>query len=369
MDHEKRGDPEGRRLAREQAGLLSEAGMVARLLEGLLERADHDTKACGELIKDIAKNEEVQRHRAYGHVEPRTSYKKKDAGHPLLEKRRRNMLYIDESGKSIPQPRNPGHPPFFALGAVAMQEEEVDNYCAAADSIKLEFFGRKDFSFHEPLMRYRQEHYYFGGDTKRQQEFDEALDQLVVESNFVVFGVGVRKELFQKEFVETGVDPYLPTDVYPLAILLLLERYIDFLAHQPESRFGRLTFESQGPLEDAFHQCEYAKVLMRGSQYVRDGEFRKWLETGLRFEPKAKASHPLELSDMLSRDLYEWVRGGCKTSPKRWELFSDKIHCRGDGRRGKFGVKVFPASDIKALIWTHRVRCGAPAIASLHPGR
>jgi hypothetical protein len=36
----------------------------------------------------------------------------------------------------------------------------VDNYCVAADAIKLEFFGRKDFSFHEPHMRYREDRYY-----------------------------------------------------------------------------------------------------------------------------------------------------------------------------------------------------------------
>ena len=66
-----------------------------------------------------------------------------------------------------------------------MQKEEVDNYCAFADEIKLEFLERKDFSFHEPLMRDREEDrrfgvsYYFCGDTGRQEKFDLALDGLV----------------------------------------------------------------------------------------------------------------------------------------------------------------------------------------------
>ena len=329
-----------------------------------MERAGYDTEVCSKLVRDLSKSEEAELHRGYGRLEARTRFKKKNSSAPLLERRPRNLLYIDESGKSVPQPSTFRHPPFFALGAVAMQQEEVDNYCAAADAIKLEFFGRKDFSFHEPLMRHREGDYYLGGDTKRQREFDQALDRLVRESKFVAFGVGVRKALFQKEFVETGIDPYLPTDVYPLAILLLVERYIDFLAHEPESRLGRVTFESQGPLEDAYHQFEYARVLMNGSQWVPDGAFRSWLETGLRFEPKPHASDPMELSDMLSRDLYEWIRDGSTGTPKRWELFSDKVYCRGDGAMGKFGIKVFPDSDIRDMINAHRARCGASTSAA-----
>lgn len=101
--------------------------------------------------------------------------------------------------------------------------------------------------------------------------------------------------------------------------MMLLERYIDFLASSETKRFGRVTFESIGPCEDAEHQLEYARTLLDGSQWVPDSAFRSWLETGLRFEPK-KGSHPPELADMMSRDLYEWVRGNCEVKPKRWDL-------------------------------------------------
>ena len=62
---------------------------------------------------------------------------------------------------------------------------------------------------------------------------------------------------------------------------------------------------------------------------------------------------------MLARDIQEWVRLGCTGEPGRWGLFSSRIHCRGDGRMGKFGVKVFPDSDIRAAIDVHRRACGA----------
>ena len=129
--------------------------------------------------------------------------------------------------------------PIFAPGGIAMREEAVDNYRVAADEVKLEFFQRKEITFHEPQMRNREGPYYFGGDKNRQAEFDQAIDRLVEETNFVAFGVGVRKELFVEDFVESGVDPYLPTDVYALAIIMLLERYIDFLASGAPKRLGR----------------------------------------------------------------------------------------------------------------------------------
>lgn len=195
--------------------------------------------------------------------------------------------------------------------------------------------------------------YYFGGDSQKQAEFDSAIDELVATTEFSVFGVGIRKTGFSKDFVATGIDPYLPTDAYTVAIEMLLERYVDYLAHHPSNFLGRIIFESQGPKEDAFHQLGYARLLLDGTQWVPDSAFRNWLETGLRFTPKS-GSDPMELADMFSRELFEWVRGGCQVQPKRWNLFSKKIYIRGDGMRGKFGIKIFPDSDIHDIIEMHR---------------
>jgi hypothetical protein len=60
---------------------------------------------------------------------------------------------------------------------------------------------------------------------------------------------------------------------------------------------------------------------------------------------------------MVARDLYEWIRGDCIVSPGRWGILSRKIYWRGDGRMGKFGVKVFPDADIRELIDAHRAEC------------
>ncbi len=116
----------------------------------------------------------------------------------------------------------------FAVGAVAMDTGQEATYKVAADRVKSEYFGTTDITFHEPEMREHTGRYEFGGDVVRQAEFDAAINRLVGESDFVVFGVGIRKRAFEEEFVQQGLDPYLPFDVYALAIHLLLERYVDY---------------------------------------------------------------------------------------------------------------------------------------------
>ncbi len=347
-----RGDSEGIRPSRVRAAALGEANRLAQALLALLERANVEAGSCRDLLGQITREEQAALLRDHGRIESRKRFKFQSS-QPLWEKRSINDIFLDESGRSAPQPAH--SPQFFALGAVAFgTEEDKLDYIKRADEIKRRFFGTTDMTFHEPDMRRHFGAYYFAGAISRQGAFDKELASLIENSRFVVFGAGIRKEAFRRDFVETGIDPYLPTDAYALAITMLMERYVDYLATRANPRSsGRVTFESIGPKEDAQHQMDYAGLLLDGSQWVPGTAFRYWLETGLRFMPKS-GSHPIELADMVSRELYEWVRDGCVTENGRWPLFSKKIYCRDDGLLGKFGVKVFPDSDIRGEILTHR---------------
>lgn len=335
--------------------MLAEAGRVATSLKVLLKRAAFDASTAEQLAKQLAESEAVELQKANGRIEPRNRFK---AGlpQPLLASRPIHHLFLDEGGKSVHGSDRDA--PYFSLAGIGMAEEAVAEYVQRADVIKNDFFDTTAMTFHEPLMRNHDGPYHFNGNSSKQLAFDRAIDQLVTETPFVAFGSAVRKRGFQEVFVAEDIDPYLPTDAYALAITLLLERYIDFLSHSTSSRMGRVTFESQGPREDAEHQLEYARLLLDGTRWVSDGAFRDWLETGLRFVPKS-GSHPMELADMFARELFEWVRGDCDCTPQRWDIFSTKIHCRQDGLMGKFGVKVFPDSDLRERIESHRRMCGA----------
>lgn len=218
------GDPSGRRLWRARANKLSEAHAVARVLGILLSDANIGPDLSKQLLSEIEKQEMIALQRAYGPIAPRKRFKGQKP-HALLENRPINCLYVDEAGKSTREP--PSSPGFFSLGAVAIGESECVRYCERADAIKQEFFGTTNHTFHEPRMRNHNGEYYFEGDLGKQSAFDAAIDRLIDETDFTVFGVGIRKNAFQEQFVDTGVDPYLPTDAYAVAIILLMERYVD----------------------------------------------------------------------------------------------------------------------------------------------
>ena len=332
--------------------MTEEACRLAECLARALRRAGHPDEAAMELAKELRIAAVQLLERSEGRIESRL--KTKNTGHPLLEDRKVNCLHLDESGTAAIAADDE----VFALGGVAMHEADVPAYVAKADELKLHFFGSIDITFHEPLMRKHDKIFSFGADPAKRAEFDRALYALVEATPFTAFGVGIRKKVFRREFVETGVDPYLPTSVYDLAIMLLLERYVDFLATHAERRLGRVHLESIGSREDAEHQAAYADLLLHGTQFVSESAFQSWVEAGCRFSPK-RGSSPTELADLVARDMFEWTRSDCSVEPRYWRIISAKAHLRGDGQFGKFGIKVFPNSNIEEAVTAHRLGCGA----------
>ena len=263
-----------------------------------------------------------------------------------------NLLTVDESGVSHSQTASGGGD-WFALGGVAMTQEEAAWYRDAADRLKLEFFGRTDVTFHEPLMRRQLGHFSFGGRPDRQSEFAAAIADLITDCEFTAFAVGIRKRALREILGDSLPDPYLPPGIYSIAIHLLLELYVDFLAHEPSEPIGRVLWEAQGPREDAEHQRDFVDTLLGGTRRTSESAFRRFLEPGVRFVPKG-GSHPLELSDMLARDVFEWIRSDCLNDPLRWSIFSSKFYRRGDPASGEFGLAVFPDREIQAQVQAWR---------------
>lgn len=354
MQHSSPGDPDGRRLARRRAAQLAEAGRLIYAARALLEETEIPLELCDQVNSLIKTREQAELMRAHGRLAPRKRFRKA-GGQPLQQGRGVYLLFIDESGVSHPERQKAEA--YFALGAVALSDEAAADYRAAADALKITFFGTREMTFHEPDMRRHDGPYYFGGDRAKQVAFDQAVNDLLTETPILAFGVGVDKMAFAAQFVRNGGDPYLPSDVYTLAVMMLIERYVDFVATSPGGELGRVIFESQGPKEDAVHQLEYARLLVYGTQWVHASDFQHHLEAGVRFRPKI-GSDPLELADIVARDVYEWVEGRCESSPHRWHVLNSKIYCREDRAMGKFGIKIFPDSHLREQIEAHRWQAG-----------
>jgi hypothetical protein len=130
------------------------------LLDVLLHRAGLPRAEGGQIIDDLGRFERSALQDAHGHVEPRSRFRRSEST-PVVRQRPRSLLFVDESGHSG-RAANSGQR-VFALAGIAIDQEAVDDYRAAADEIKLQFFGMIDVTFHEPEMRWHNGRYGFGG--------------------------------------------------------------------------------------------------------------------------------------------------------------------------------------------------------------
>lgn len=355
---DKSGDPDGRRIASRRAQQLSEAGRLAAALRVLVDRMDLSEELnITHLEQQIADNERRHLMRAHGRIEGRSRFRRRKNkgtkdGNPIRQNRPINHFFLDESGTSHPAAK-PGSQSYFVLAAVAMTAQQESSYISAIDTLKEQTFGRVDITLHEPDIRHHDGVFNFDGSKDAQDDFRHRLAETLSHLDYTVFAVGIRKLAFAREFLKASIDPYLPHNVYALSLHLLTERYADFLAHQTDNPRGRLTLEAQGPKEDAEHQLAYIETLLHGTQWVSSSDFQKYLETGLRFEPKS-GSRPTELADLVARDVFEWLRTECLEAPNTWNIWEPKIYQRGDLKMGKYGIKVFPDSDIRERIEMQR---------------
>ncbi len=342
-------------LALRQTRAIAEAARFSELLQNLVRRAGiGDEVDVATVVSQLLHLEQSHLMRVTGPIPGRNHFKRRaGSGNPNRDQRPLRLFFADESG--VPRlTASEGENGCFALGTIAITEGEKENYRVRADRLKRDF-GLPEVVLHEPEMSRRLGDFYFRGDVQKQQEFDRAVDQLIDDTEFTAFAVAVRKQVFGREFLATGKDPFLPVDFYELAVHLLLERVVDFLAANTEYPLGRLTFEARGPREDVEVQLCVAETLRYGTRWVSNRAFQRYLEPGVSFRPK-RGSHPLEISDMLARSVYDWVISGCTQEAERWRLFGRKWYGRDDLRMGKFGLKVFPDSDLSERIEAHRDR-------------
>lgn len=348
------GDPDGRLLAARQAQNLAEAGRIAEVLQVLLRRTDvSEELPIRDVLAGIKRLEAASLRRAHGQIGGRRRLKRRGgSGNPLRDNLPRNRLFIDESG--LPDGAATDQD-VFTLGAISMNREQVANYISAADQLKREFLEDASVTFHARDLSRGTGRFGFDRDGVQCDRFRVAVGELIRDSDFTAFGIGIRKQAYAREFRDAGIDPYLPANIYSLAIMLLLERYVDYLWAEEDQPLGELTFEAQGPREDVQHQACVADTILNGTQWVSGAAFQSHLLPGASFLPKS-GSHPLELSDLLAYDLHHWIRSECAEEPRYWQIWTDKLYMRGDLRMGKFGLKVFPDSDIRDRIEEHRDR-------------
>jgi hypothetical protein len=104
------GDPAGRRLQRRRSQYLAEAGRIARALSAVLKRAAFLDPGLDQPLQRLTDDERAALLAAEGRIEPRRRFQGGEP-QPLLGRRSRQILFLDECGQSIPRPDLANIPP------------------------------------------------------------------------------------------------------------------------------------------------------------------------------------------------------------------------------------------------------------------
>lgn len=351
-------------VARQRSELLKDAAKRARQLGEVLEQAgalkETGFRGVPSRIARAAKIAEEDASAFSGKPHPGREiyFHDRPADRPVIH------LFVDESGQAGDVREFAKDNDFFTLGAIAISAEAHKRYQASAERLKRQFFkDGTNVVLHATNLRqamerppgWKSEFTLNAG--KSWPGLVRALERLAKETEFTAFGIIIQKWVFHQEFTETGKDPFLPRETYDLALHLLLERFVSFLASANDAPIGSITLESQNSEQDARkdaqHQLSIAETIVHGTRWVSPEPLQLDIRPGVEFLRK-QPSHPLELSDMLANFLYRLAQRGfdnnqlpnLRQGDNLWNIFYEKLYGEGDLRQGKFGLKVFPAGDL-----------------------
>lgn len=335
-----RNDPDRKMARRREAATAMEA--IAFLGQAMHKASRYpDWRVLDRLVgikRDILRIHDRAKGEGEGHVGSRKKHRGRSQ-HLAKENWPVHVLYLDESGQSVHSPDQP----VFVLCGVALDEPSSAQFAERSSELKKQYGADPNATLHATDLERGAGGFEFLSDPSISTLFWKDLTNAVEETPFELFAAVVRKTRL------TGSDDdgelgNLPGDVYEIALTLVLERLVGALYDRGCTK-GRLVFESIGGREDALHQRALADLLLHGSEFVADGCFRGCIEPGCSFAVKGGSS-PLELADLCARWIMTFFRDGQPHDHRFWSIVAPKIYASGL-EKGKFGLKVFPDSDIR----------------------
>lgn len=218
-------------------------------------------------------------------------------------------------------------------------------FAAALDKIKLEIFGRSDFSLHrrnvidrkpDPFLALR--------DEARRKQFDTLILQLVEEAKYRVFTVVIDKREHRARYSVWQFQPY------HYCMTVMLERYVRWLDRINAQ--GDVLAESRGKKENKQLSKAYRRIYERGTSHVAERFFKARLtSTEIKLKSKRDNIAGLQLADLIAspscRDLIcrqENLQMTAEFGQKVVEILYRKKYLRSvyDGGVPGWGTKWLP---------------------------
>lgn len=251
-------------------------------------------------------------------------------------------LFLDECGSHVVKPLDMIFP-VFALCGVIINEEKLHEVDVKWKSWKIATTGIDDDRIHEPDVRnFRRRFHRADADEKR--IIDQSLQELMRDLDFHCIAAVVDLREFSEQYPAGRVDDYLPQSCYLMAIDFVMERFVHYLRVAGDSGRGSVVAESRETKEDVFVNHEYVRLQKEGTQFVSESDFRWYLSPYMKFLRKRANSTGLQIADIAARPIAEKILSP-SSSPKRWDVVSEKLYDGLEGRPESYGLKVFPLAE------------------------
>jgi hypothetical protein len=253
--------------------------------------------------------------------------------------RRRFLIFLDECGVHTLDPDNDPFP-VFCLSAVLIDAEKYLAVDRAWKTWKATWLGSWQHRVHEPDAR-RRSHFFHHDDPATEQALIDSLAGQLAALDFTCVSAVIDKRSLKELYPDGKVDDFLPSSTYLMCVDFVFERVVHFLYHEGEDALGDVTAESRGLREDAEVQSEFLRLHLEGTQFLAEQFFRNQLRPHIEFERKEANLSGLQIADLVARPIAEKALNR-ETTPDRWQAIAPKLYDGGAGRRGSYGLKVFP---------------------------
>ena len=241
-------------------------------------------------------------------------------------------LFLDESGDHSLTAIDPQYPVFVLGGVIVDSKYAATEVNAAVRRLKLEVFGRDDFTLHTADIVRQRGAFSSLGSPRLRHLFHTRLNAVMQRLDYTVIACAIRKDAHLAAYGAAALDPYA------LSLNVLVERFCFALADAREARPGLIVAERRGKALDSALLASWRHLREQGTSYLRPAAISD-RTTRLQLESKGAGIAGLELADLVVSPIGRFVAG--KPPREDWAIVESKLRRRKGEYLGS-GLVILP---------------------------
>ena len=171
-------------------------------------------------------------------------------------------LFLDESGDHSLSAIDPQYPVFVLGGVIVDSEYAATEMDAAVRRLKLDVFGRDDFTLHTADIIRQRGAFTCLVDPAVRHLFHARLNALMQRLDYTVVACAIRKDAHLAAYGAAALDPYA------LSLNVLVERLCFALADARETQRGLIVAERRDQALDSALLASWRHLREQGTSYL-----------------------------------------------------------------------------------------------------